>query len=217
MQTNLGPRVSLSLEPYGAALLRYPAAWVPRETPAARPARCPIWPTTLLPEVKPAMAQGEFVRTEVTPDAAHSQPERPAWPAASKLTKGQVDTFMFVRFLLPRTLEPGGRRVPGDRCLGSGRPATPDSAPGHRAGKGRRRFHRQHRRLAGSPGHHRLFVPVEPAPAARAGPRTRTASLDLKQVSEVRIGWGGYLRNRGRAGAIQRRSAASGVDCRNWH
>lgn len=78
-QANLGQRVSLNLEPYGAALLRYPSAQVPaRRKPhdGALPNLSEVQP---IPEMKPAKIQGEFVQAEVAPDPTHSQPGHPAW------------------------------------------------------------------------------------------------------------------------------------------
>jgi hypothetical protein len=194
-QTNLGPRVSLTLEPYGAAVLRYPAAWVQQKRQPQAGA-LPNLALRTLPAVKPAMAQGEFVRTEVVSDPSHSQPEHAAWSATSKLTKGQVDTFMFLRFLFPEPLD-----LEGVECL-----VIDAWVPeGQRTGtqllailqeKGGGDFIANTGGLLGTPGHHRLFVPVSRLQHA-GWSQDKDGELDLKQISEVRIGWGGYYGTEG--------------------
>ena len=194
-QTNLAARVSLNLEPYGATLLRYPAA----KTPAKHAPRGGALPNLLqraLPEVKPAMAQGEFVLTELAPDTEHSQPGRPAWQATSKLTKGQVDTFMFVRFLFPEPLNLEGVEclvidawVPEGQQTGTQLLAIMQE-------KGGGDFLATTGGLLGARGHHRLFVPVSRLQHA-GWSQDKDGELDLKQISEVRIGWGGYYGSEG--------------------
>lgn len=190
-RTTLGQRVSLDLQPYGAALLRYPAARLP-ERRAPRSGTLPNLVERALPEVKPALSHGEFVSAEVEPDISRSQPGRPAWRASARLTKSQVDTWTFVRFLFPEPLDlrgvdclvfdawiPAGQQTSaqllaivqekggGDFMAGTGCPLA-------------------------AAGHHRLFVPLSRLQLA-GWSRDGDGELDLRQVSEVRIGWGGYL------------------------
>jgi hypothetical protein len=194
-QTNLGSRVGLNLEPYGATLLRYPAAKVSQRH-APRGGTLPNLAQRDLPEVKPAMAQGEFVRTELVPDTAHSVPGRPAWLAASKLTKGQVDTFMFVRFLFPEPLNLEGAEclvidawIPEGQQTGTQLLAILQEKAGGD-------FIANTGGLLGTPGHHRLFVPLTRLQHA-GWSQDKDGELDLKQISEVRIGWGGYFGTEG--------------------
>lgn len=58
-----------------------------------------------VPKVDPALARGEFVRAELTPDTTRSRPGRPVWRAAGVPAKGQVDTFLFVRFTFPEPID----------------------------------------------------------------------------------------------------------------
>ena len=195
VQTNLGNRVSLNLEPYGATVLLYPTASIPqRHEP--RGGALPNLSQRSLPEVKPAMAQGEFVLAEITPDAAHSQPGRPVWRSASRLTKGKVDTFMFARFLFSEPLS-----LEGIECL-----VIDVWIPeGQQAGtqllaivqeKGGGDFFAATGGLLGASGHHRLFVPIQQLQLA-GWSQDNDGELDLKRVSEVRIGWGGYFGTEG--------------------
>jgi hypothetical protein len=190
-QTNLGQRVSLNLEPYGAALLCYPATRVPQKRNPQIGA-LPNLTQRAIPDVKPAMIQGEFVRAEVTPDAVHSQPGRPVWRASAKLTKSQVDTFMFVRFLFPEPLDLEGTEclvldawVPDGQQTGTQLLLIVQEKSGgdFLAGTGG---------PLGASGHHRLFVPINRLQLA-GWSQDSDGELDLKRVSEVRIGWGGYL------------------------
>jgi len=50
--------------------------------------------------------------------------------------------------------------------------------------------------LLGAGGHHRLFVPIDRLQKA-GWSQEGDGELDLKRVSEVRIGWGGYLGTEG--------------------
>jgi hypothetical protein len=185
----------LNLQPYGAALLRYPTARVPRK----RKPRDGVLPNLALhaiPDVKPAMVQGEFVRAEVLPDTVHSQPGRPVWRASARLTKSHVDTFMFVRFLFPESLD-----LEGKECLVLDA-WVPD---GQQTGtqlliivqeEGGGDFLASTGGLLGASGHHRLFVPINRLQLA-GWSQDSDGELDLKRVSEIRIGWGGYLGTEG--------------------
>jgi len=194
-QTNLGRRVALNLEPYGAAILRYPKAQVPARRPAQTTA-LPNLKAHRLPCREPAMSAGEFVLGDVTSDVGHSQPGLPAWRASAKLIKSQVDTFLFVRFPFPEPLN-----LEAVDCLVLD-VWVPD---GQRTGtqllavlqeKGGGDFLATTGGLLGAPGHHRLYVPIQRFQLA-GWSQDPDGDLDLTRVSEVRLGWGGYLGTEG--------------------
>jgi hypothetical protein len=194
-QADLGQRLSLNLEPYGATLLRYPAARLPQKRPP-QGGVLPNLAQRVLPDAKPALAQGEFVRAEVLPDPVHSQPGRPAWRASARLTKSQVDTFLFVRFLFPEPLD-----LTGTECLvvdawvpdGQQTSAQLLAIVQEKDGGD---FLSDTGCLLGASGHHRVFVPISRLQLA-GWSQDSDGELDLKRVSEVRIGWGGYLGTEG--------------------
>ncbi len=190
-QTNLASRIRLNLEPYAATLLRYPAARLPQRH-APRGGALPNLTQRSIPEVIPAKTQGEFVQAEVTADAVHSQPGRPAWRASARLTKSQVDTFLFVRFLFPEPLDlTGAECLVLDTWVPEGQRA-PTQLLAILQEKGGGDFLATTGGLLGAAGHHRLFVPISRLQQA-GWSQDNDGELDLGCVSEVRIGWGGYL------------------------
>jgi hypothetical protein len=189
--TNLNTRVNLSLEPYGAAALRYPVA----KTPKKQPAKSGALPNLALyatPEVTPVAARGEFVREELARDVAHSQNDQPAWRASAVLTKGQVDTWLFARFLQPQALDLGDADcLILDTWVPDGQ-KTPSQILVILQEKDGGDFLASTGRSLGAPGHHRVFVPVSQLQLA-GWSKDADGVLDPKRVSEIRVGWGGYL------------------------
>ena len=51
------------------------------------------------------MGHGEFARAELVPDTIHSRPGSPAWQAAAILTRGKVDTHLFLHFHYSQPLD----------------------------------------------------------------------------------------------------------------
>ena len=194
-QTNLGPRVSLKLEPYGAALLRYPSARLSqRRKPKSN--ALPHLSQHPVPDVKPIMIQGEFVRAELTPDTTRSKPGSPAWRASVVLTRSQVDTFMFLRFNFPEPIDLSDAQflvldtwVPDGQQTGNQLLVIVQE-------KGGGDFLAATGRSLGRPGHQRVFVPLSGLQLA-GWSKDEDGELDLKRVSEIRIGWGGYLGTEG--------------------
>jgi len=194
-QTNLGPRVSLKLEPYGAALLRYPSAQL-AQTRKLKSDALPHLSQHPVPDVKPIMIQGEFVRAELTRDTACSKPGSPAWRASAVLTRSQVDTFMFLRFSFPEPIDLSDAKylvldtwVPEGQQTGNQLLAIVQE-------KGGGDFLAATGRSLGRPGHQRVFVPLSGLQLA-GWSKDDDGELDLKRVSEIRIGWGGYLGTEG--------------------
>ena len=149
-----------------------------------------------LPETTPLTAHGEFVRAELKRDDEHATSRRPAWRAASILTKAQVDTFLFVRLPISPTVDfsraaclvldtwvPEGQRTPNQLLVILHEKNGGDflAATG---------------RSLGGPGHERTFLPW--ARFQLAGwSKDGDGELDLQRVDEVRIGWGGYFGSEG--------------------
>ena len=191
VQTNLGPSVSLNLAPHGAALLRYPAARLPQKR---RPTGGPLPNLTQhpVPPVRPDVIKGEFVQAEVAPDSTRSAPARPVWRAAASLTKGKVDTFLFLRFQFPIPLP-----LDGADCLIFDAWVPEGQQTGTQLlvilqEEGGGDFLASTGGLLNAAGHHRLVVPMSRLQLA-GWSRDADGELDLKRVSDIRVGWGGYL------------------------
>jgi len=193
--TNLSARVHLQLQPYGAVLFRYPAA-LPTVKTDTSDSMLPQLQQRRLPAVEPAMVKGEFVRAEIAPEAAHSQPGSPAWRASAALTKSQVDTFLFMRFIFPQPIE-----LSATDCL-----VLDTWVPeGQRTGaeilaivqeQGGGDFLASTGRALAKSGHHRVFVPISKLQLA-GWSQDQDGELDLRRVKEIRIGWGGYFGAKG--------------------
>jgi hypothetical protein len=182
--------LDLQLDSYDAALLTFD-----RATPPPR-LTLPAGPiggqqAELLAVGRPLLSHGEFVRGEVMPDAARSEADRPAWLARATLTRGQVDTFLFVRFPLTRPADfadaalleveswvPEGQRTPAQLLVIL-----------HEEGGGD--FLAETPRSLGVTGRETLYLPL--SRFALAGwSQDADGRLDRARVSEVRVGWGGY-------------------------
>ncbi|UCE47749.1 MAG: hypothetical protein JSW47_19390, partial [Phycisphaerales bacterium] len=181
----------MSLEPYGAALCRFASAQSPqRGTITGR--GLPNLVLDAVPEAEPTMGHGEFVRAELTADAAHSRAGSPAWQAAAVLTKGKVDTHLFLQFHYSKSLD-----LSDADCLAI-ETWVPDgqSTPSqilvilHEDGGGD--FIAETGRSLATSGAERTFVTLSRFQLA-GWSKDADGVLDLKRVADIRIGWGGYF------------------------
>ncbi|MFA6545642.1 MAG: glycosyl hydrolase [Limisphaerales bacterium] len=183
----------LSLDPYGATFFRFPAARLPQKRAIAGGA-LPNLSLRPVPNVTPTSVQGEFVRAGLTPDTAHSTPDAPAWVATAVLTKAQVDTYLFTQFHYAQPLDLSGAEV---LALETWAPAG-QKASGqllvilHEQDGGD--FVASTTRSLAVSGRERSLLPLtrfELAGWSKAGGRDGVP--DLKRISDIRVGWGGYL------------------------
>lgn len=189
-QPQVDPHFPLSLEPYGAALLRFPVCRAPRifHPPAGMLPNFQVRPG---PAAIPNLIRGEFVDGTVTADSALSQSNRPVWRASGKLTRGQVDTFLFARFAFAASQDlsttdclvldvwvPPGQRTPAQLLI-----IVQEKDGGD--------FLANTGCALGAPGHHRVFVPISSLQLA-GWSKDADGILDLRRISEARVGWGGY-------------------------
>jgi hypothetical protein len=190
----VGQRSRLHLGPYGAMLFRF-AEGRPALRHRLTNGVLPGLVHCSLPKAVPTLAKGEFVRGELNSDSRHSTEGRPAWRATGILTKGQTDTFLFVRLPYPQLLDlsqvdcltfetwvPEEQTTPtqllvilhekdgGDFLAGTGRSLAR--------------------------GHHCAFVPLSRFQLA-GWSKDPDGELDWKRVDEIRLGWGGYLGTEG--------------------
>ncbi len=182
-----GTQVPLRLGPYGAMLFRSAAASVPKRLGGAVAGALSMTCEPLPAAPKPAVSQAQAVQSELTGGDASG------WRAAATLTKGQVDTFLFLNFAYPEPLDltaceglaidvsaPSGQRTGaellvflnmanGDRFLGG---------TGH------------YLNVPGSRRAYAMFSQFKPFGQTRG-------ELDLSQVASISVGWGGYFGTEG--------------------
>lgn len=191
----------LSLEPYGAAFFRFTSVKPPQRRALAGAA----WPNLALRIVpqavgannySPALGHGEFVRAQLTSEAAPAGSSSPVWQAAAVLTKSKVDTHLFLQFHYPQPLDLSGAdclvidtSVPGGQ-------ATPSQllAILHEQGGGD--FLAETGRSLAAPGRERTFIALNRFQLA-GWSKDADGVLDLKHVADIRVGWGGYFGTEG--------------------
>ena len=182
-------RVPVQFGPFDAALFTFPAWGEPSvrsEAPAALP-RLVSAPIALKP---PMVSRGEFVREKLERGKSGETGEH--WRVRGTLTRGDVDTFLFLRFpvepgaelaglemLVFETEAPPGQQTPAELLLILHEQGGAD----YLAHTGR---------WLGSPGRSRTLLPVDRLRLA-GWSTDSNQRLDLDQVSEIRIGWGGYF------------------------
>jgi hypothetical protein len=178
-----GADVPLQLGPYGAMLFRAKTAGEPKRQGGGQAAGLSLRCEPLPPATEPSVGQGQHVRSELTGDNAAG------WCAAATLTKGQVDTHLFISFnyeqpvawgesvgLVIDTSVPEGQRTPAELLVFI---RTKDGGD-YLAGTGR---------YLNEPGAVRAYVMFDQfKPFGQT-----TGALDLSQVASLRVGWGGYF------------------------
>jgi len=188
-----GSRCRIHLDAYGATLLRFPAARPGHRRPL-RTGALPSLKLEELPVTDVALAGGEFVRHEWSaagppgPSAGSTR----GWHARATLTKSHVDTFLFVRLAHPpgydlsgadllvfESVVPAGQRTP-TQLLVILREADGSD---YLASTGR---------ALSAPGHSQTFLSLSRFQVA-GWSQDENGRLDPATVSEIRIGWGGYL------------------------
>jgi hypothetical protein len=181
----------LHLEPYGAAFFRFASV----KPPQRRTATYGVLPTLSFhaaPHAEPTSPRGEFVRAELAPDVGHSRADSPAWQAAAVLTKAKVDTHLFAQFHYAQPLDlsdanclaldtwvPDGQQTPNQLLVIVHQQDGGD-------------FIAETGRSLAAPGRERSFVPLSCFHLA-GWSKDADGVLDSKHVSDIRIGWGGYL------------------------
>ena len=186
-----GNDLALSLGAYEATAFTFAQAVLPERRRLAS-GLLPGFAEAELALGEPELAHGEFVRAELAKQNLPGSSPLAGWQAGGTLTKGQTDTWLFLRFQPARPLDlrgaqglvldtwvPPGQRAPapllvilreeggGDFIANTGRML---SVAGRRQVK-----------LA--------FSAFQPA----GWSQDANGRLDLDRVAEVRVGWGGYL------------------------
>lgn len=188
-------KVSLSLQPYGATLLRFEKARLPRRYQPAGEA-LPGMTFTRLPAVELAAAASPLVKLSQTVDAEHSRAEVPAWRLTGTLTEGNVDTYLFASLRYPQGVD-----ISGASCVA----VEAWTPPGQRTGPEllvilRDRSGGEYMAGTGcslaAGGPLEAFVPISAFKLA-GWSKDPDGKLDLGAITEVRVGWGGYFGTEG--------------------
>ena len=187
--------VAVQLGPYGAVLFRAKDLGAPRRLIGSVASNLSLTCEPLPVTAKPSVGQGEFVRSELAGDAAAG------WCAAATLTKGQVDTHLFMSFnyeqplaldgsagLMIESTVPEGQRTSAEMLVILHTKENVDFI----AGSGR---------YLNAPGTARAYVMFSQFTLAGWSGPTKSA-LDLSQVATIRVGWGGYFGKEGEKVAL---------------
>jgi hypothetical protein len=178
-----GTQVPVRLGAYGAMLFRSATAEVPQRLNGKVGAALSLISKPLPKTPKPTVGQGQFVQSELTGE------DNSGWHAAATLTKGQVDTFLFLSFKYAEPLDLTAAAglaidasVPAEQSMGGELLVFLNTADGGRflAGTG------QYLNEPGWGRAYAMFNQFMPFGETRG-------ELDLSSVASIAIGWGGYL------------------------
>jgi len=187
-----GGEVPVSLDAYGGVFLRYAAARMPRRLTMAE-GRLPGLALSDLPLPAPGIGKGEFVEAELTTE---ERDDSVAWRATGTLTKSDVDTFLFLAFQCEEPVD-----LSNAECL-----VVTSEVPEGQETNARlliiltdadgRQYVVDTGRALGAPGVRTHFVPL--SSFQRAGwVEAPDGELDLKAITGISIGWGGYFGQEG--------------------
>jgi hypothetical protein len=181
--------VELTMGPYDAALFTFPAASEREVRPLSSDNLARVR-TTSLRLSQPLVSHGEFVQGQLNPLASGEQTQN-GWRVTGKLTRSAVDTFLFLRFpvmnldlstadfLSLRTAVPENQHTPAELLL----VLQEKSGADYIAHSGR---------WLGAPGDAKTSIPLHRFQLA-GWAKDPNHRLDLSEIAEIRIGWGGYL------------------------
>ena len=119
-----------------------------------------------------------------------------AWRATATLTKGQVDTFLFVRFpyAQPLDLRAADLLVLDTSVPEAQRTSTQLLVILHQQNGAD--YYAATGRLLGAAGRSQLWIPLNRFQLA-GWSRDPSGHLDLSSITELRVGWGGYYSGQG--------------------
>ena len=190
-----GNGIGAQLPAYGGAIFRFAKARSPKRLKINN-GIVPNLVLRNLPQVSPLVARGEFVREHLAPTEPERYAGRGMWQISATLTKGQTDTFLFLRFpyLQPLQLQdaeslvfdtwvPDNQNTPAQLLVILHEKDGAD----YLASSGR---------MLGAPGHHQTFLPLSRFQLA-GWSNDSNGQLDLANISEIRVGWGGYYGKEG--------------------
>lgn len=182
--------ISMNLQPYGASVLTLRGLQQPSIKPLTA-TDLPRLVTRSLPATTPTSARGEFVRETISDASAPAAGQGRRWRASGLITKGQTDTFLFLRFIYD---QPPGLDSAESIVLDT---AVPE---GQRASaqlllilheKGGADYLAHTGRMLSASGDQQISMPLSRFQLA-GWSKDSNNRLDLHEVNEIRVGWGGY-------------------------
>ena len=182
--------VPVKLGPFGGMLFRFPHA---AQLALVQP-KAPTFGSLDLPRLeKPAVLKGEFVDGKAEP--ATNNPDSP-WRAEAVLTKGEVDTFLFLGFDFASPADVSG----AEYVLVETEALPPQSVPAKLYvilvdREGREFFVRTGYGLDQS-GPHQCYLPLKGFERAM-WETTPEGNFNWSAVASIRVGWGGYYGREG--------------------
>ncbi len=182
---------NFSLEPYGAAVFRFRSAKLALRHKASSTV-LPNLSLRSVPHVEPSTPHGEFVRAELALDATHSTGDVPAWQVGGALMKGKVDTHLFAQFHYAPPLDLSGADCLALETWVPEGQTTPNQLLVILHEEGGGDFIAETTRSLAGRGREQCFIPLSRFQLA-SWSKDDDGVLDLKRVSDIRIGWGGYL------------------------
>ncbi len=190
-----GRDINLSLSAYGGALFRFDGGRSPRRL-KLKPGRALELAFQPLPVCEPQLAGGEFVSSELGPASSQTGVFQPRWSIRATLKKGQVDTYLFARFIYPDfvalkgadcvvldTWVPQEQRTPAQLLL----ILHEKNGADYLALTGR---------SLNEAGYAQTWVPFSRFQLA-GWSNDPKGYFDPESVTEIRVGWGGYLATQG--------------------
>ncbi|MFQ6131605.1 MAG: glycosyl hydrolase [Armatimonadota bacterium] len=181
--------IALALGPYEGMLFRFSEA---RERQRHRPpaAALPGIMVESLPEVQPVIGHGEFVQGSL------ERGGETAWMTRGTLTKSDVDTFLFVGFEYPGTIDlTGAETLVLDTSVPAGQ-RTPSQVLVILHEQGGANYLASTGRSLAAPGEVQSFVPISRFLLA-GWSEDDNGRLDLDKVVRISVGWGGYFGTEG--------------------
>jgi hypothetical protein len=176
--------VPAKLGPYGGMLYRFNEAQRPKRKTAAE-GSLPGLNLSAIPTTQPTVGMGEFV------DGAIEQSSDGAWHANARLTKGEVDTHLFVSYSYEASLDLNSAVCfVLDTTVPDGQSAPTPLRVIVRDAHGAEYIANTDRSM-GTPGTQRCYVSLNQF--ERAGwSQAQTSAFDWSSVTAIRVGWGGY-------------------------
>ena len=181
--------VPVNLGPYGGMVFRFAEARRPERMPAGEGV-LPGLTLSALPTVAPTVGKGEFVEGGVEQQADG------AWLSSARLTKGDVDTHLFVSFHYEKPMDlHDAVCLAVDTVVPEGQHASTPLRIIVQDANGVEYIANTDRPL-GAPGTVRCFVSLRQFERAGWSNAPETA-FDWSAVTAIRVGWGGYLGTEG--------------------
>ena len=185
------PGKEIAFPAYGGFVFHFPEQRLPRRSNLTN-AAMPALEVRDLPAASPVLGRGEFVREELAAAAPLQGTRQPAWRIKGTLTKGGVDTFLFAQFLYPQTLDLHGADFLVLDIWVPQAQRTPNQLLVILHEKEGAEYLANTGRLLGVPGYSRTWLPLSLFRLA-GWSHDQNGHLDLSDITELRVGWGGYL------------------------